>query len=233
MRFAYSVKQKIRIALLLFAVMACTLLIRLLEDRSVKSMNKSFISLYNDRLIPATDLFYIAENANAKKSLLEEVLYATAGPDQNFDQRMQGVMQEMRHFNAAIDSLVLKYKKTFLVRQEKSQLAELDKRLFSNAEIETTLLQMIGRQEIAAARSLYEQAGRAATDKTIRKLSELMSIQKQVGAELLKDSAFMVSGSKLYSTLQTGLAIVIGILIVGIVFTSNVVRISNEKFNLN
>lgn len=228
MRFAYSIKQKIRIAILLFAVMACTILIRVLEDKSVKSMNESFVSLYNDRLIPATDLFYIAENANAKKSLLEAMLYAPLA-----QQTAWRMKDSITRLNTVIDSLVGKYKRTFLVQQEKAQLPELDKWLRHNANVEAKLLELIAGHDLERARTLYESTGRASIDQTIRRLSELMSIQKQVGEELLRSSAFMVSGSKLYSTLQVALAIVIGILIVGIVFTSNVVKISNDKFRLN
>ncbi|HKG05687.1 MAG TPA: MCP four helix bundle domain-containing protein [Pedobacter sp.] len=229
MRFAYSIKQKIRIAMLLFAVMICTILIRFLEDESIKSMNESFVSMYNDRLIPATDLFYIAENANAKKSLLEEALYS---PEVGAGGQVK-LVQQMQRANTAIDSLIRKYKKTYLVKQEKAKLLELDKRLFSNAGIEQKMMQRLESKDLAAARVLYERIGRSSADETIRKLSELMAIQKQVGEELVKDSAFMVSGSKVYSTLQVALAILIGILIVGIVFASNVVKISNDKFNLN
>ncbi|HMI01237.1 MAG TPA: MCP four helix bundle domain-containing protein [Pedobacter sp.] len=229
MRLAFSVKQKIRIAALLFAVMTCSILIRFLEDQSVKSMNESFVSMYNDRLIPATDLFYIAEKANAKKSLLEEALYSSQ--QQIEDQTV--LTEKLKGFNTAIDSLIRKYKKTLLVKQEKAKLNELDKRLFNNVQAENSILQLLKARDLASARKLYENTGRASADLSIQKLSELMAIQKQVGQELIKDSAFMVSGSKLYSALQIALAIVIGILIVGIIFTSNVVKINNDKFNLN
>jgi hypothetical protein len=229
MRLAFSVKQKIRIAALLFAVMTCSILIRFLEDQSVKSMNESFVSMYNDRLIPATDLFYIAEKANAKKSLLEEALYSSE--QQAEDQAV--LTEKLKGFNTAIDSLIRKYKKTLLVKQEKAKLIELDIRLSDNVQAENSILQLLKDRNLASARKLYENTGRASADLSIQKLSELMAIQKQVGQELIKDSAFMVSGSKLYSALQVALAIVIGILIVGIIFASNVVKINNDKFNLN
>lgn len=215
--------------MLLFAVMVCTILIRFLEDESIKSMNASFVSMYNDRLIPATDLFYIAENANAKKSLLEAALYSPE--QQSADQTI--LAEKVKHANEAIDSLIAKYKKTFLVKPEKAKLLELDKRLFSNAQIEQRIIQTLTKEDLLLARKLYESIGRSSADETIKKLSELMAIQKQVGEELIKDSVFMVSGSKLYSALQVALAVVIGILIVGIVFASNVVKISSDKFNLN
>jgi len=229
MRLAFSVKQKIRIASLLFAVMACSILIRFLEDKSVSDMNESFVSMYNDRLIPATDLFYIAEHANAKKSLFEEILYA--------HEHQAGLsienLNKIDHFNKEIAGLLLKYKKTLLVKEEKLKLKALDSSIFSNALIENVLLARLKSQDWAAARSLYESSGRNSANQFSRKLAELMAIQRQVGAELIKDSAFMVSGNKLYSSLQIILAIAIGILIVGIIFTSNVVKISNDKFNLN
>ncbi|NRF40447.1 MCP four helix bundle domain-containing protein [Pedobacter foliorum] len=229
MRFAYSIKQKMKIAVLLFCIMACTILIRFLEDKSVKSMNESFVSMYNDRLIPATDLFYVAENAYAKKSMIEEFLNTAA--EQSFSSA--AFKEQLADYNRAIDSLIKKYEKTFLVKQEKEKLIVLKDGLESTGQIEDKILKFAANKDIANARKLYDQEGRASSKGTIQKLSELMRIQTQVGEELIKDSAFMVSGSKLYSTLQVALAIVIGILIVGIVFTSNVVKINNDKFNLN
>ncbi|RYF20183.1 MAG: hypothetical protein EOO42_12885, partial [Flavobacteriales bacterium] len=54
--------------------MCCTLLIRFLEDKSVKKINESFISMYNDRLVPATDLYLIAENLYHKNTILQDAL---------------------------------------------------------------------------------------------------------------------------------------------------------------
>jgi hypothetical protein len=229
MRFAYSIRQKMKIAVLLFCIMACTILIRFLEDKSVKSMNESFVSMYNDRLIPATDLFYVAENAYAKKSMIEEFL--NTATEQSFSPA--AFKEQLAYYNRAIDSLIKKYEKTFLVKQEKEKLIVLKDGLESTGQIEDKILKFAANRDITNARKLYDQEGRASSKGTIQKLSELMRIQTQVGEELIKDSAFMVSGSKLYSTMQVALAIVIGILIVGIVFTSNVVKINNDKFNLN
>jgi hypothetical protein len=228
MRFAYSIKQKMKIAVLLFCIMACTLLIRFLEDKSVKSMHESFVSMYNDRLIPATDLFYVAEIAYLKKSLFEEALY---GPEHLFNP--SELKDTLGRLNISIDSLITKYGRTFLVKQEKEQLSELQKGLLGTIGIEKKILAASAAKGMGQARKLYESEGRESSKTTIKKISELMNIQKQIGEELIRDSAFMVSGSKLYSAFQVALAIVIGILIVGIVFTSNVVKINNDKFNLN
>jgi hypothetical protein len=228
MRFAYSIKQKMKIAVLLFCIMACTLLIRFLEDKSVKSMNESFLSMYNDRLIPATDLFYVAEKAYLKKSLFEEALYRAdtlTNPVQ--------LKHTLGRLNTATDSLISKYEQTFLVKEEKEQLSELKRELYSTAEIENDIVVVAAAGGLTQARKLYETRGSASSKATIEKLAELMRIQKQIGEELIKDSAYLASGNKIYSAFQVALAILIGILIVGIVFTSNVVKINNDKFNLN
>lgn len=228
MRFAYSVKQKMKIAGLLFCIMACTLLIRFLEDKSVKNMNESFVSMYNDRLIPATDLFFVAAHAYQKKSRLEMVLY---GPEQSFNPAE--LRQQFNRLNVSIDSLINTYGRTFLVKQEKSQLNALKRSLAGTVRVEDRILALALSHGIAEARELYINEGRASSAMTIQKLADLMMIQRQIGEELIKDSAFMVSGNKLYSTFQVALAILIGVLIVGIVFTSNVVKISNDKYHLN
>ena len=228
MKLAYSIKNKMTIAGMLFCIMGCSILIRVLEDKSIKDINNAFVSMYNDRLIPATDLFFVAEHTYQKKSRLEVVLY---GPEQSFNPTE--LKQQLNRLNVSIDSLISKYGRTFLVKPEKRQLDELKKSLSGTAKVEDRILAIAASQGIAKARELYISEGRASSAMTINKLAELMRIQRQIGEELIKDSAFMVSGNKLYSSFQVALAILIGVLIVGIVFTSNVVKISNDKFNLN
>ncbi|WP_342328648.1 MCP four helix bundle domain-containing protein [Pedobacter sp. FW305-3-2-15-E-R2A2] len=229
MKFAYSIKQKMKIATLLFAIMACMILIRILEDKSVKSMNESFVSMYNDRLVPATDLFYIAENIFAKKYALDSFLYS--GKLSQSD--AAGLKEQFTAFNATIDSLLKKYEKTFLVKKEKQQLTELKSRLVGLIAAEQHVMALSLSHTLEDGRKLYETIGRENGLKTMEKLTDLMNIQTQVGQELIQNSASMVSRSKLYSTLQIALAVLIGVLIVGIISASNVVQVRNDKFNLN
>jgi len=227
MRFAYTLKQKTKIATLLFFVMACSILIRILEDKSVKSMNKSFMSMYNDRLIPVTDLYYIAEHMHAKQALFERSLFSRDSSD------LATINERINLRNAAVDSLINKYEKTQLVDQEKKSLDIFKNRWMKAAVIEKDIIQMITGNAMDKGRKLYENTGRQAIQGSIQKLSELISIQSKVGQELIQDSVFMVSGSKIYSALQLALAILIGITIVAIISASNVIKLKNDKFNLN
>lgn len=217
------------IAVMLFCIMGCSILIRILEDKSIKDMNNAFVSMYNDRLIPATDLFYLAENVYDKRYLLEEALYNTDSV--NVDHSY--LKQRIATHNGDIDSLITKYERTFLIKQEEARLRELKKQLEETKSVERSILISSDRHSIAAGRALFEHQGKISFLQTTKKLSELTKIQTEVGQELIKNSEFAVSGSKLYSSLQIVLAIVIGILIVAIVFASNVVKIPTDKFNLN
>ncbi|KQC01719.1 MCP four helix bundle domain-containing protein [Pedobacter sp. Hv1] len=228
MKFAHTVKQKTKIAALLFGVMACTILIRFLEDKSIKSMNNAFISLYNDRLIPATDLFYLAENLYAKRYILEAFIEHQPKKESEHE-----LLQRLVKHDANINSLLQKYEKTFLTQQEKTYLAELKAKLKENKTIEDRIIAAETTQANGATKSLFETTGLDSFNSINSKLAELTQLQTKVGEELMKDSKYLVSGSKLYSGIQFALAIVIGILIVSIIFASNVVKTTNQKFNLN
>jgi hypothetical protein len=229
MKFGYTIKNKMTIAVMLFSIMACSIAIRVLEDKSIEDMNDAFVSMYNDRLIPATDLFHISQNVYAKRYLLEEALYNDDSVlvDHSF------LKKRLLAHNMSIDSLVAKYEQTFLIKLERSELDELKAQLQETKEIENKVLLNSDRHSIHAGRVIFESQGKVSFLASIRKLTELTHIQTVVGKELIKNSAFAVSGSKLYSSLQIALAILIGILIVAIVFASNVVKLPTDKFNLN
>jgi len=227
MRFAYSIKQKFQIAVLLFFVMACSILIRILEDKSMSNMNASFVTLYNDRLIPAMDLYHIVDNVYSRKNMMESVVYANTSAEK------VNLKGKLAVYNKNIDSLLSKYEKTYLVEQEKTHLKQLKQSLQSLLLMEQRLLSEIYRQESSAALALYESQAKPLFFKTTQHLTAMIDTQKQVGNEIIKHTENIVSGTKIYSNLQLALAILIGILIVGILFTSNVVNIRNDNFRMN
>ena len=134
-------------------------------------------------------------------------------------------------YDKSIDSLLGKYEKTYLVSNEKDYLADLKNKLASTRKIEAEIAdqQAFTKESRDIANLSIERYFKGLFDK----LAELTQIQTKVGEELIKESQSNVSGSKAYSSIQFVLAIVIGILIVSILYTSNVINIKNEKFNLN
>ncbi len=227
MNLPFSYQQKIKIAILLFCIMVCTLFIRILEDKSLKSVSIAFSSMYNDRLIPATDLFQISTHLNAKRQLLGSYFYQTESKD-----TPASILKLLDQHNNSIAHLLRKYEETFLVSNEKKSLLALKTKLQENNHFETSLVLNSSTLSEKLRRAYYLDQQNSYAE-ILKSLSTLTKIQSKIGEELIKDSEKLMKGTELYSTLQFILAITIGILIVSILSTSNIIKIKNEKFNLN
>jgi hypothetical protein len=221
MKMAFSIQQKAKIALLLFCIMACTILIRLLEDKSLNSMNNAFVSMYNDRLVPAADLFYVSEILFEKRDLIEKHRRLNiSAADQT------AKLMTIRNFK--IDSVLKKYGQTLLVSDEKSSLQQLKQRLITHQALEKDAIFNAKYNDVL----VFEELNYSYRE-ILKNLSLLTKTQTLVGKELIKESESLYAGTKIYSSIQFVLAIIIGILIVSIIFTSNVIKVKQEKFNLN
>lgn len=226
MNLPFSFRQKIKIALFLFCIMVCSLLIRFLEDKSIKSMGTAFTSIFNDRLVPATDLFQVAEHIFGKSSVLDIYLH------EDHAANYSTIRKNLAKHDLAIDSLIKKYESTYLVVVEKGGLAALKKRIAQNRVLESNILansNVLTEKERAAFVSQLNRSYSA----SVKDLSGLTKVQSKVGEDLIKESKKLMVGSQLYSALQLILAILIGALIISILFTANVIKIKNDNFSLN
>lgn len=228
MKISFDKKQKTKVAILLFCIMACTLMIRTLEDRNIKSLNNSFSSLYSDRLVPALLLFDIAEHLHAKQILINNILQS------NLEIKLpHELLNQISAHDIAISGFVLKYEKTYLVRSEKQLLNELKVSLDESKFIEQSMKALSELTVASTGRRLFELKTERTFNAAVKSLKALINIQNQVGEELIKESAFIISDNKIYSSLQTALAVMIGILTVALVFASKAIIIPIEKFHLN
>lgn len=219
MNLPFSFRQKIKIALFLFCIMASTLLIRMLEDKSLKEMDKAFSSIYNDRLVPATDLFQISEQVYAKRHLIEAYFEHNLNTTQS-----AALVKKLGYFDAKIDSLVVKYESTYLVAKEKEGLRALKLRLKRIRAIESGIAS-VNQQALPEIKASFDEVSKS--------ISDLTKIQSNVGEELIKNTQEMMGSSKLYSAIQFVLAIMIGALIVSILFTAKVLKVKTDHFSLN
>lgn len=226
MKWTYFIKQKIKVAFLLFCIMACTILIRVLEDKNVKNITNALLSLYDDRLIPASDIFYMAEHLHAKKYM---ILNFISSPSLS---QLEALDSQLKPHSLAIDSLLKKYSETYLVTQEKQYLDSFKELLIAYRGLEKQLLET-PLPEILQKTELFKKESEIALGNAISKLSELEKLQTQVGRELMADAQFVVSGTKLFSVLQIGLSIVIGVMVVMLVLESKSVVKKQQPFNMN
>ncbi|MEJ7558303.1 MAG: MCP four helix bundle domain-containing protein [Pedobacter sp.] len=228
MKLAYGVKQKTKIAAILLCILACTMSIRALEERNIKSLNSSFSSVYSDRLVPTILLFDIAEHLHARSALFNIVSYDES------DVRLPADFNvNIAAHDAAIRELLTKYEKTYLVESEKQQLRKLKSLLTEYKLVEHQIALYTHLKDTLSARRILDLKRNTTFDAAFKSLKALMNIQNQVGEELIKDSTFIISDSKLYSALQSALAVIIGVLIVNLVFVSKVTIRPTDNFHLN
>lgn len=176
--------------------------------------------MYNDRLVPATDLFHISELLFDKKDILEKHQRSVILETEQTTKLLGA--QDFK-----IDSVLKKYEKTFLVSNEKDHLVHLKENLKAHQQLEKQVVSSTKGDDIA-----LEQLNDSYKS-ILQNLSLLTKTQIEVGKELIKESQSLFTGSKIYSAIQFALAIVIGILIVSIIFASNVMKVKQDKFNLN
>lgn len=226
MKWTYVIQQKLKIALLLGCIMLLIIVTNLLSRRSIENINKSFNSIYEDRLIPATELFYLSDNLHNKRLLMEKFLL-------NKEHGTAAIRNQLLSHSRQIDSLILKYEGTYLVKKEFSSLSNLKHQLNDYKKVEQSILILAGEGRKEEAQKLYESKGDAMILSSLGHLKELAQIQFEVGKDLLKDSESMIMNTDTLSTLQIIIAIVIGVIIQGFIFSSKVVSVAKEKFNLN
>ncbi|GAA4808606.1 hypothetical protein GCM10023231_42360 [Olivibacter ginsenosidimutans] len=207
--------------------MACSITIRILEDKNVKQMNKALLSMYADRLVPASDIFTMAEHLYAKMFLL----LAVEREVEWHQDTMLALKKRLITHTHAIDTLLEKYEQTYLVDREKAFLKGFKHELTNYKERESELLAADINQLLKVV--AHVQKAKAALKAAINALSEVEKIQTTVGKELMADVQFVVKGTRFFSALQLILSIIIGIMVVALVLESKSMIKSNIPFNLN
>lgn len=227
MKWSFVIQQKIKAAVLLTGIMALIVLSTFLSRSTIKDIDKSFSSIYQDRLIPAVDMVYISENLFTKRLLVEKHLFSTQ------TSTPAEISLQLRVQNRSIDSLIRNYEKTFLITEEAKSLQAFKNRIKEYAAFENRILQLSQADNKAAGSELFNEAGSITFQQSIQCLNDLIKIQYTEGQSLVKDSKSDSSQFNLISSLQIIVAIVIGFLILGLIHNSKIINQESQPFHLN
>jgi hypothetical protein len=227
MKWTFVIQQKLKVALLLGAIMTLIIIANILERKNIEQINQSFSSIYNDRLIPATDIFYLTENLYRKQLLMET--YLLSGRNSTREE----LQQEIHQYNTAIDSLIKDFEKTYLVTKESHLLAAFKTTIRDYELVEGAIIDLSLHESRSSAQHLYNSKGKNLLQTSIQHLNELTAIQSDIGNELMKGSRSVVKSSHLLSTLQIVIAVVIGMMIQVLVFSSKLINRSDDQFKMN
>lgn len=224
MKWTYFVQQKLRIASLLALVMGLIIVTTTISKRNVEGFSKTFDTMYKDRLVPATDIFYLTENLYAKRALLEKVI-----ADSTSTANLARAKATAAQHNKALFVLVEKYGKTYLVDKESKLLAEFKKRVEEYILLENSVIHLKEQNFHQAAAHLYGTKANAIFKGTITDLAELTAIQSSVGNELVKDSETVVSFTGFLFLIQNVLVLVIGAVIMALIMSSRTMHSRIEQ----
>ncbi|SKB52499.1 MCP four helix bundle domain-containing protein [Dyadobacter psychrophilus] len=233
MKWSFVIQQKMKAALLLGGIMALIILATLLSRRNMEGIDKSFSSIYQDRLIPATTIIYLTENLYGKRLSLEEYLLTKGAGNKS------EIKAQLSAHNQNIDSLIGAFEKTYLVDEEAKSLTAFKTEVLRYEALEKSVLNLCSSGAQEEGRKLFAGAGSNTFKNTITNLNELTNIQSSIGKDLMKESKSDIASFGIISFLQIGLAVVIGLMLLVLIQNSAIInkpKITGEKnqyFNLN
>jgi preprotein translocase subunit SecG len=233
MKWSFVIQQKLKAALLLSGIMLLIIFGTLISRSSMEGIDKSFSSIYQDRLIPATTIIYLTENLYGKRLSLEKFLLSDkAGTTPE-------MVSVLHSHDAHIDSLISAFEQTYLVDDEAKSLASFKNRVDEYILLEKMILNLHTAGNSKEGKLLFEGAAASTFQSTIQNLNELTSIQSSIGKELMKETKSEMASFGMISFLQISLAVIIGLIILVFIQNSKIVNKTKAKgeagsyFNLN
>ena len=208
MKWAYSVKQKGKAALLLALVLVLVLAKNMLDSRYVRQLGTSFAAVYEDRLLVESYIFQLSGHLYQKKMTVD-----------NYHQVKDfGLLQDkLSTSNAAIATLLQDYEKTQLTLEESRHFKALKQNMAAIQALETGFLaRVVAGQETSAAQPQMDSQYNLAAGH----LNQLSHIQVTEGKRLRDQSKQIIAGSTILTQFEIVLIICIGVMILMLVFAS-------------
>lgn len=227
-KWIISTRNKIKMALALIIVAGLLVVANTVEREHISSMDKSFLSIYADRLVPATTIFEIREHLYEKQALLRDMLH-TAGGDTPAQRK------EIDSCNQWIERLLLDYKKTYFWEKEAGYLQMFENELRQYNQIEAGILNSLAAGNSNAGRlQAQEQTAGNYFDSALQSLSALNQIQSEIGKNMLSDSKKTMANFLLLSNLETALIVLFALIAHILIYASRaVIQRRVDTFHMN
>ena len=199
--WAFTIKNKITAALLLFTVLCLVMLTNLQEQRMVTHINKAVTSLYEDRIVVGNYILQLSSHTDAILTLLHE---------SSSNSTIKAIDIQLDQ----IDRLNQLYDKTILTETEQRNFSAfkvlcLDIKTYNNANNITKALE--------------------SAKKADHILDTLSSIQVEEGKSKLDEVLSMTNTSNILSYIEIVILIIISILIQILVLSSKAVITKKEQ----
>lgn len=178
MKWFYNLKLAVKISVLSSVFTVFILVIGVTGLMNMNTLNNSLRTLNDDRLIPVYDL---EEAQSHLKDLKVAVDLHTTSHNEANNKKLE---DEISKYEADMFEHIDKYKKTYLVDDEKKGIAEFDKAFKEYKDAEKKLLSLSdgGKQEDAV--KLNDGEIKAKYDQVVASLDSLINIQMKVAEDL-------------------------------------------------
>lgn len=217
MHWTFGIKHKWRLATSLAVVFALMLFNNILESRRANELELCFNSVYDDRLVVEGYIFELSSLLYENRLMLD----ACAA-----DLEEGPVQSRINENNSAVNQIVAAYAETSLSEEEERIFSEFKTEISDLTQLENTYFMYRNSPTSNHLLSSMEPRLHSSFYKAGQKLNELSAIQMDIGKTLRDDSRKMIAGSQIFSTLEIGMLIVLGLFIQVIIFSA---RLSKSK----
>lgn len=206
MKWAYSIEQKLKAALVLTVLLVFLFIKNVSDQNSFNELGNTFSVVYEDRLLAESYIYEFSDHLSRKKLLID---------DSKDNQELKHHQTEIASHNTAIEQLITAYEKTKLTPTEEVLFRDLKKKIEQNITLEKKYLGAIN-----ISRSLSKNALDESFYAILTNLNHLSHIQINEGERLNKTSQKIVLGSESQNQFELTLLIVLGLIILALIFTS-------------
>lgn len=221
MKWAFSIRQKFKAAVLLAVVCIVILITNLLGRQHIDKLGNSFSSVYEDRLVVESYIYLLSERLYQKKILFDN---CAGQPDPQLGAYVGS-------HNAAIDRLLGDYEKTRLTDEESICFRDFKANVIALRNLERQFLRNTANEpQLATTRSQIDEHFATAS----ANLHRLSHIQLKEGKLLNDQSQRIVAGSSLLTSFEMVVLITIAIILQILILASRpVISRVNQQSSLN
>jgi hypothetical protein len=202
MRWAYQIRRKFSVALLLAAIFAVMFAKNILNRHNVLELGASFSSVYEDRLVVESYIYRLADHLFRKKIMIDTCKGTTSA---------QQVKQVMEAHNASMTALLELYQKTNFTEEETSVFKLFKEEVARIRELEEVYLETVaGGYASLSVKGLIDSE----FNEAVKNLDQLSGIQLSEGKISKDHTKKIIAGASLLTQFERGILITIGLLII-------------------
>lgn len=207
MKWAYSIEQKMKAAMVLTVVFVFLFIKNVSDKRHFNELGDSFSAVYEDRLMAESYIYELSNHLSRKKLLVDD---CTTKED------IVHIKDKIKVHNRAIESLIVSYEKTRLTPTEEVLFKDFKKKIDHGITLEQKHIYQAEFSNAENVKHILDEAFYG----VLNTLNHLSNIQITEGEKLNKTSQKIVLGSASDTQFELTLLIVLGTIILTLIFTS-------------